>query len=85
MWVFFTLQSSLTSPSEADLLSRLLAWAQVTGEILGLLFRKGRSLALLLPIEPLVVGAQLGGLDLPTWLHTGCLKSTGRNKADNSP
>lgn len=85
MWVFFTLQSSLASPSEAGLLSRLLAWAQVTGEIRSLLFRKGRNLALSLPIGLLVVDAQLGGSDLPTWLHKGCLKSTGRNKADNSP
>lgn len=79
---FFTLHSSLTSPSEADPWSRLLAWAQVTGEILILilLFGKGRSLALSVLTGPLVTSVQLGGLDLPTWPHTGCCKVNGQEQ-----
>lgn len=83
MWIFFTLQSSLTSPSEADLLLRLLAWPQVTGEILILLFRKGSGFVT--ANRTFGDGCSVGKLHLPTWLHTGCLKSLSRNKADNSP
>lgn len=81
---FSTLQSSLITPSEAALSLRLLAWARVTGEILILLFWKGRRLALSVTTGPLVRDAQLESVKPASLAAHGAVKPVGKSKADSS-
>lgn len=81
---FFTLQSSLITPSEAALWLRLLAWARAAGEILILLFLKGRRLALSVTTGPLLRDARLEGFEPASLAAHGAVKSVGESKADSS-
>lgn len=64
--------------------SWLLAWARAAGEILILLFLKGRRLALSVTTGPLLRDARLESFEPASLAAHGAVKSVGESKADSS-